>query len=422
MVRDIDCTADTPVIWGLPPAPVYGRGVEIHPHVPSKNGTDYERKTCLEKLLPLEDYHLIVVLTSGGKDSAASFLHLLELGVPKDRIELWHHDVDGHNSVRKMDWPVTQAYIKAFAKVFGVKLRTSWRVNGFFGELYRVGASYPIEYEDGGQVVTCPLSPKQLESERLRKAILAGSMDEDALKRYGYRMKFPAKSGDLARRWCSAYLKIGVADTVVRNLSSPQQGRWCSGAVKAQVESGVMSNLQSTKQDVKLLIVSGERRGESPGRSKYNEMELHRLNATAKARRLVHHWRPVIEWSERDVWETLRRHNVVPHPCYMAGWNRCSCALCIFSLPHHWAGIRELFPDRYAEMKRDEEILQFTIDNNKSLDDYVGGARSCVNHDAPKAVRQLVTGSFTANDILVPDLGLWRFPAGAFHGQAGGPC
>ncbi len=41
---------------------------------------------------------------------------------------------------------------------------------------------------------------------------------EELLKKYGYRMKFPAKTGDLSRRWCSAYLKICVADTVVSNL------------------------------------------------------------------------------------------------------------------------------------------------------------------------------------------------------------
>jgi 3'-phosphoadenosine 5'-phosphosulfate sulfotransferase (PAPS reductase)/FAD synthetase len=396
MVRDIDCTADTPVTWGLRAAPVYGRGVEISPHVPSKKESDYERKYCLEKLMPLEEYDLIVILFSGGKDSVAAFLHLLELGVPKDRIELWHHDVDGKHPTRQMDWPVTQAYVQSFAKIHSVRLRTSWRVNGFFGELYRIGASYPIGYEDDGQVITCPLSPKQIESERLREKILAGSLDDGELRQYGYRMKFPAKSGDLARRWCSAYLKIGVADTVVRNLDA-------------------------LRQPAKLLIISGERRGESASRAKYNEIEVHRLNATAKAHRLVHHWRPVIDFSERDVWEVIRRHGVVPHPCYMAGWQRCSCAMCIFGLPHHWAGIRELLPDRYDALKQDEVTLNFTIDNSKSLDDYVGGTESCVNHDAPKAVKQLITGIFSVNDILVhPDV--WQFPAGAFHGQAGGPC
>jgi hypothetical protein len=96
--------------------------------------------------------------------------------------------------------------------------------------------------------------------------------------------------------------------------------------------------------------------------------------------------------------------------------------MCIFGLPQHWAGIRELFPERYAAIRRDEEILQFTIDNKQNLDDYVSGAKSCVNHDAAKAVKQLVTGTFTVNDALVIDQSMWRFPAGAFHGQAGGPC
>lgn len=42
------------------------------------------------------------------------------------------------------------------------------------------------------------------------------------------------------------------------------------------------ANLEETKRDKKILIVSGERRGESAGRSKYNEMEIHRTNAEAK--------------------------------------------------------------------------------------------------------------------------------------------
>lgn len=55
-------------------------------------------------------------------------------------------------------------------------------------------------------------------------------------------------------RWCSAYLKIMVAESVIRNLDnlsdlellgkrlkfpakgSPQSGRWCSGALKMQVQ------------------------------------------------------------------------------------------------------------------------------------------------------------------------------------------
>lgn len=203
---------------------------------------------------------------------------------------------------------------------------------------------------------------------------------EEKLKEYGYRMKFPAKTGDLSRRWCSAYLKIMVADSVMSNLSQlgeleeiggkrqkfpakggTHQGRWCSGNLKAAVQDSVTANLDKTSKNVKILVVSGERRGESAGRSKYNEMEIHRTNATTKAHRLVHQWRPVIDYSEKDVWEVLKRHKVNPHPCYRAGWNRCSCAMCIFSTPPLFAGIREIMPEEYELLKKDEEILGFTL-------------------------------------------------------------
>lgn len=436
-IKDKDCTKDTPVTLGRPDHAIYGTGKRIRPRISGKQETEYDKKVYLPELLPLEEYDLIVVLFSGGKDSAAAFWKLIELGVPKEKIELWHHDIDGGNPDRTMDWPVTQAYVKAFAEHTGCRLRTSWRVNGFFGELYRVGASYPVEYEGNDGIKTCQLTKSQKLSEELREKILEGLANEEELKEYGYRFKFPAKSGQLARRWCSAYLKIDVASSVLRNLeelkslgskrhkfpakSGAHQGRWCSGALKAQVQSAVTADMETTRTDAKILIVSGERRGESAGRAKYNEMEVHRTNATAKAHRLVHQWRAVIDYSERDVWEVLKRHGTTPHPCYTAGWNRCSCMMCIFSLPKHWAGIRELFPEQYEAMKADEERLGFTIDNKKNLDEYTGDADSCVSHANLRALEQLKTGSFSTGDIYT-DPERWQFPAGAFKGSEGGPC
>ena len=93
--------------------------------------------------------------------------------------------------------------------------------------------------------------------------------------------------------------------------------------------------------------------------------------------------------------------------------------MCIFSLPAHWAGIRELFPERFAEVQEDERVLGFTLGNRLPLAEYVGNARSCVCHDGPRAVVQLVSGEFTLDDVERVD---WTLPAGAFHGAAGGPC
>ena len=396
-IKDSACTKDTPISLGYPDELVYGQGKAIKPLHMGKQSSEYDKKVFLKELLPLEEYDLVIILFSGGKDSIAAYFRMIELGIPKKKIELWHHDIDGGHPTRRMDWPVTQAYIRAFAKAEGVVLRTSWREQGFYGELYRIGASYPVLYEDAEEIKYVPVSKSQLESARVRSThSQAISIEEELLlKQYGYRMKFPAKSGDLSKRWCSAYLKISVADTVVRNM-------------------------EKTRSKIKILIVSGERRGESTGRAKYNEMEKHRVNATAKANRLVHQWRAVIDYSLRDVWEVLKRHKITPHPCYTCGWGRCSCMCCIFSLPSQWAGIKELFQEEYSALCHDEVILGFTLDNKKTLNEFVGNAKSCVYNGDQKALTQLITGQFTHDDIY--QNGEWKFPARAFKGTNGGPC
>ena len=401
-IRDADCTKETPVIYGKSDIPIYGTGKRIHPRVSGRKDTEYMKKMYLEELLPLEMYDLVIVLISGGKDSIACYYKLLELGVPKSKIEFWHHDIDGGHPSRTMDWRCTANYIRSFAEAEQIPLRVSWRKNGFFGELYRIGASELIEYVDPetGEIYQCPPSKKYMECQKLKAAAI--SEMENKLAEFGYRMKFPMKSGDLSRRWCSAYLKIMVADTVLRNMNS------------------VAANLTKTRMDIKLLIVSGERRGESVGRSKYNEIEIHRTNAVSKHHRTVHQWRPVIDYSEKDIWEVLKRHKVNPHPCYRAGWNRCSCAMCIFSTPQLFAGIRELYPKEYALLCQDEKVLGFTLDNHCDLETYIGSADSCVYHGDKEAIQSLLTGEFPVESVYVKDK--WKYPVGAFHGAAGGPC
>lgn len=393
-IKDADCTKETPVKLGVPDAPIYGKGIKLKPRVDGRTDSEHFKKIYLPELLPLEEYDLIVVLISGGKDSVACYLKLLELGVPKERIEFWHHDIDGGHPSRRMDWKCTQNYVKALADAEGIKLRVSYRVNGFFGELYRIGASEPIEWidPDTGEVKQCKLSSNYLKCKELKKQ--ATEEMEELLKKYGYRMKFPAKTGDLSRRWCSGNLKAAVQDSVT-------------------------ANLEETKHDKKILIVSGERRGESAGRSKYNEMEIHRTNAEAKAHRIVHQWRCCIDYSEKDVWELLKRHHINPHPCYRIGWNRCSCMMCIFSTPRLFAGVKELFPDDYAALRHDEEVLGFTLDNKKNLDEFIGDTKSCVCWDDRKAIHSILTGEFTTDDIYIND---WKYPVGAFHGADGGSC
>jgi 3'-phosphoadenosine 5'-phosphosulfate sulfotransferase (PAPS reductase)/FAD synthetase len=363
------------------------------------------QKIYLNNLDPLETYSQFFVLFSGGKDSVAAVLNLLELGVPREKIVLLHHDIDGGSS-KKMDWPVTKAYCRAFAQAFGLEIRFSFREGGFWGEVYRYGSKQPVQFQDADGVMK-RIEPSAWARSLELKELMEQAEAEDnlelykqcdqELRSYGYRFKFPAKSPDLQARYCSGVLKIEVGTT----------------AIAHQLD---------TKRDCKIMVISGERRGESSNRSRYNMMELHRTHAPIRNKRIVHHYRNVIDYSEKDVWEVLRRNRVVPHPCYTVGWGRASCACCIFSSPSHFAGIREILPEYYENIRQAEKELQFTLDNNKSIDDFVGDAKSCVVHSEKKALEQLITGNISASEIILPPGVEWTYPAGAFRQGVGGPC
>lgn len=87
----------------------------------------------------LHDYDRYIVCFSGGKDSTATFLYLLEHGIPRSRIELWHQDIDGCED-SLFDWPITRDYCRRFAAAFGVPLYLQWKVGGFRQELLRTNA------------------------------------------------------------------------------------------------------------------------------------------------------------------------------------------------------------------------------------------------------------------------------------------
>ena len=143
----------------------------------------------------LRSYDCVVVAFSGGKDSVACLLTLLEAGVPQDRIDVYHHDVDGRGP-SFMDWPCTTAYWGAVASALGVPLYLSWKEGGFLREMLRDAA---------------PTAPICFETPEGRVGRVGGHGPA------GTRLRFPQVSADLNQRWCSAYLKIDVMAALIRN-------------------------------------------------------------------------------------------------------------------------------------------------------------------------------------------------------------
>lgn len=320
--------------------------------------------------LPIGEYQRVIVAFSGGKDSLACVQKLLEMGVPRDRLELWHHDVDGAPGSRGlMDWPCTPGYVRAAAKALRIPVRFSWREGGIEREMLREGTpTAPITFEDGaGALVTVggkgPL---------------------------GTRLKFPALSANLAVRWCSSNAKIEVGRRIFTNDPRFEEGKY--------------------------LFVTGERREESPARAKYAETELHH---SSNSRRTIHQWRAVIDWKEEEVWAACRRSRIRPHPAYLLGWSRVSCALCIFGDKDQWASARELMPGRFGQVAAYERRFGFTIRKGIDVGTLADQGRSFLPQD--RDLWRLAVGEEYPEELALMGAGEeWKLPAGAYR-RGGGP-
>lgn len=322
----------------------------------------------------LDSYQIIAVAFSGGKDSLACLLHLLELGVPRERIELWHHDVDGREGSSLMDWPCTRAYCRAVADALGVRLYYSWRVGGFEREMLRDGTA------------TAPTRFETPEGELLE----VGGKGPP-----GTRLKFPQVSGDLSVRWCSAYLKIDVCRRAIAN--------------------------QDRLRGLRTLVVSGERAEEDKskdktGRAGYATFERDLSDARdGKHRRHVDRWRPVHGWREQEVWAIIERWLVNPHPAYRIGWGRVSCMKCIFGNADQWASVAKLQPDGFEVIARYEERFGKTIKRKESVRHLAVVGQPYIWDEVD--ARAALSASFDEPVILAP--GAWKLPRGAYGDSCG---
>ncbi len=334
------------------------------------------------KLLPLDQYDAIIVAFSGGKDSLACALHLMDLGV---KFELWHHAIDGRpGQDRLFDWPVTETYCEAVARALGAPLLFQWREGGFRREMLRDNqATAPVTFQlhGGGEKTVGGKGPLNT------------------------RRKFPQVSADLSVRWCSSALKIDVATRTINN--DPRFA------------------------NAKILILTGERREESGPRSRYAEVSEH--TSTTRNRR-VDQWRAVLNWEESEIWEIIERHRIRPHPAYFLGWSRVSCATCIFGDPTQWATARQVLPEQFHELYSYEREFGVTIRRDGSIIDAANRAGTVSARGKNKGEMRPLSYLRPGDDEMISiataehypfDAALepgekWVIPRGAY-GHSGGP-
>ena len=318
--------------------------------------------------IDLHSYDKYIVSFSGGKDSTACLLFLLENGVPKEKIELWHQDIDGRGP-SLFDWEVTPDYCRKVGEAMGIPILFQWKDGGFLREMLRNNSlTAPVSYEAvDGTVQT-----------------LGGTRGTPSTRR-----RFPQASPDLRTRWCSAYLKIDVCATALRH--------------------------DPRFRGIRTLVLSGERGEESRQRARYPVFEPDRadLRNGRNAWRHIDRMRPLRDWSETKVWDLLEKYRIRPHPCYQMGFGRCSCKFCVFGNKDQFASaacISHLQADRLIAFEKD---FGYTLKRDTDLATLI--SKGSPYPEISKELAALATSYEYTRPVILRDGEGWSLPAGAFR-------
>lgn len=135
------------------------------------------------------------------------------------------------------------------------------------------------------------------------------------------------KEGGLMDRWESRW-RSNVARyenlstvTLVPCWSTPAM-RFCTSELKT---SKIHAELKRRFSRLPIISVTGVRREESPQRARAEILDH-------KPGERIWTWRPILDWSEAEVFSSLDFWGIEPHPAYRQfGLSRVSCRFCIMS-------------------------------------------------------------------------------------------
>ncbi|MDG3580046.1 phosphoadenosine phosphosulfate reductase family protein [Rhizobium sp. YJ-22] len=135
------------------------------------------------------------------------------------------------------------------------------------------------------------------------------------------------KQGGLMDRWESRW-RSNVARyenlstvTLVPCWSTPAM-RYCTSEMKT---SKIHAELKRRFSRLPIISVTGVRREESPQRARAEIFDH-------KPGERIWTWRPILDWSEEEVFSSLDFWGIEPHPAYRRfGLTRVSCRFCIMS-------------------------------------------------------------------------------------------
>lgn len=218
----------------------------------------------------LTEYDLIIVNSSGGKDSQAMLDYLAELAEERraeaaDGRRRGLHMVVAHADLGRIEWQGTRELAEEQAAHYGLPFEAITRPQGDLLVQIRQRA------EKRPDVAPWP---------------------------------------DSKNRYCTASHKRDQIAKLVTKWTAQLQQNW-----------GI--------EQPRILNCMGIRAQESPARAK--KVPFQRNERLTNGKRVVDDWYPIFEWTEDEVWARIRASGVRYHWAYDEGMPRLSCAFCVFA-------------------------------------------------------------------------------------------
>jgi len=251
----------------------------------------------------LHAYDVVLVSTSGGKDSQTQLVEIVKLadavGFSRSKIVAVHADLG------RAEWQGTEELARAQVEALGLRF---------------------IVVEKAG-----------------------ADMLDRVLERFDTRPDVPSWFSP-TNRWCTSDFKRGpirsamttlVAELRPRgragNLSvdcndcGASSGQDCTGK-NAKPMRGFHANRKADAQarpQVRILNAMGLRSAESVARAKLVPFTFDK--GSSNSLRHVDAWMPIHHWTAAQVWASIKASGLPHHRAYDLGMPRLSCAFCIFS-------------------------------------------------------------------------------------------
>lgn len=118
--------------------------------------------------------------------------------------------------------------------------------------------------------------------------------------------------------------------------------RWCCPTIKYP-----QLNEYAKKYNIKYYI-TGLRRNESLIRMEYKKIGKNPMTP------YVIQVNPIIDWTENEVWEYIKKYNLPIHPNYKLGLTRSGCVICPYKSPKELRKLKEIEPEIWEKF---EEFL-----------------------------------------------------------------